>query len=748
MKRIVSCLLALLLCALSATAAFAVNGTDKAKLYDLYADGMLFRQNAPAIFAGTATGTSVVQCELLDSTGAVVAKAQGPVNKSNRFSVSFTAPKGSYSEYTVQMYADGTPFATLRNVVFGELWLASGQSNMDYPLGQSETGKGMMETGKTGSRWLRFYRAPTYARYNGSEELFPLDAQRDIEGGLWYDGTNGQIYSTSAVAFFFAQKMQQTLDMPFGVLQSSLGGSSIYSWLSRDAIESDDAVRADLTAMDAYFPEESWSESGHNTYLDMTVNYNKKIAPLGVFRPAGMIWYQGETEIMRKVSPEAYARAFDCMQRKYSRLFGFAEDARMPFVYTQIAPFDYGGSKLQMMNDGYAKMQALYPDSRAVTPIYDVSKAYTTAVGYIHPMVKKTVGERMAYAAAGLVYGDNTDTCSAAYPSAVDVRDGSVYVTLSHTGNGLAVNGTRLYGFAVCGADGIYVPAEAQIVSADTICVYAETVPEPTAASYAFAQTDEQANLYATDADGLAMPVSPFITDADGMRQVWQGREWTSCDHADAWHTIDDVNTGAYDTWQATGAFLHWTDDAVCGKALHALAYEKRFTVQPTMLYREDRLSRRMPDVDHDFSHYRQISFYIRNTGSTPLRLDAVRFYTSGTVWYAPAVNGTDDPDCEIPADGKWREVTLDMDTLYLFGNECGVTASRAKLRNIRDLQLRFTGTDAEVDLDEFRFTPDGTDGSGVRFVARFAAADNVWEMFCAVCMLLLNPLDRILSLF
>ena len=745
MKRLISCLFAVLLCMLSASAAFAANGTDKAHLLNLYADGMLFRQNAPAIFAGTAQGVSEIRCELRNAAGEVVAKAKGPVNKSNRFSVAFTAPKGGYETYTVELYADGTPFATLRNIVFGELWLASGQSNMDFPLGQSAAGQKMMETGETGSAWLRFYRAPTYPVYQGREDLYPVDPQSDIEGGLWYDGTSPQIYSTSAVAFFFAQKMQQTLDMPFGVLQSSLGGSSIYSWLSRDAIETDAAVRADLVEQDAYFPEETWSESGHNTYIDMTVNYNKKMSALRVFRPVGMIWYQGETEIFRDVTPDAYARAFDCMQRCFSEQFGFADGERMPIVYTQLVSYNYTGSSLQRMNDGFARMQTLFPNVRAVTPIYDVPKDYTTASGYIHPSVKKPVGERMAYAAAGLVYDVNKSTCSAAYPVKTEVRDGSVYVTLSHSGNGLAVKGTRLYGFAVSGADGYYVPAEAQIVSTDTVRICADTVPSPAAASYAFAQTNDTANLYATDENGLAMPVSPFITDPEHLQQAWQSKDWTSCDFAEAWHTVDETNTGFYDTWAAQNAAVSFTDDGMCGSALHVQANAKRFTVQPVLQYSGNGKTKMLPDCDRDFRHYSAISFYVRNTGKADVRLDAVRFYTSRSTWYAPAVNGTDDPDCVIPADGSWHEVTLDMDALYLFGNECGVTLSRKKLQTLRDLQLRFSGTDASLDIDEFRFTPDGARGHAARFTARFAAADNVWEAFCAFWMLLLSPLNRIL---
>lgn len=729
-RKMLSVLLAALLCFGCVLPTSAAESAEQARLYGVYADGMLFQQNAPAVFAGEAVGGSEVQCVLLDASGQTVAKAQGPVNKSNRFSVAFPSPKGGYAEYTVVLSLDGEVFRTLRNVVFGELWLASGQSNVDYPLGQSETGAAMMADGAHGSYWLRFFYVPTFVKYHGDESLFPLDPQRDLEGGMWLSGDHPAVYGVSAVAFFFAQKLQKELDMPVGVLQSSLGGSSIYSWLSRRSIDEDAGVRQDLESRGAYFPEETWQESGHNVALDMTANYNKKMAPLHPFRPVGMIWYQGETELFNRVTPEAYARAFDCLQRCFGRLFDYADGERLPAVYTHLASYHYGDNVLQQMNDAFSRMQAQQPQTRAVTPIYDVPLTFITEIGDIHPAVKQPVGERMAYAAQGLLYGRHTDTYTAAYPTRVECRDGGVYVTLAHTGSGLASRGTILRGFSVCGADGVYVPADAQIVSPDTVRIFADTVPSPAGAGYAMSESNGRADLYATDEDGLAMPVSPFLTDAALCTQLWKGRDWTDCDEAQTWRLVNETNTGFHDTWQATRAAIAYTDDAVSGSALAVTGEARRFSVQPTMHFIRHNKVSRMPDGDYDYSRYSRISFCVRNTGKTPVRLDAVRFYTSGAVWFAPAVEGTGRTDYVIPADGAWHTVTLDLDTVFLFGCGLAFTFSRKKLDSIWDLRLQFSGEEAssQIALDAFRFTPDASAGSGVRLIPRPEALRAVWD--------------------
>ena len=738
MKRITSALLAALLCVGCMLPGFAA-GDASAQLYAVYGNNMLFQQKKPAVFAGTATGGIRVTCTLLDAAGRTVADGEGAVNKSGRFAVSVPAPAGSYAEYTVVLALEGQEFARLTGVVFGELWLASGQSNMQMPLGGTETGMRMQAAGETCSRDLRFLYVQPYVEYKGDAERFPVDPQRDVPGSYWLRGDEPTVFGVSAVAVLFAQKLQQTLDMPVGVLCVSLGGTSIYSWLSRAAIESDEAVLADMRAIGRYIPEADWQETGHDVYLDMTVNYNKKIEALRVFAPQGLIWYQGETEIFNDVAPEAYARAFDLLQRSWSPLFGFDDQRRMPVVYTQIAAYHYGGDKLQRLNVEFAAMQQALPDSRAVTPIYDVPLTYRSESGVIHPTEKDLVALRMAYAAEGLVYGLR-DTYTAATVQSAVPDDRGITVTLRDTGRGLVCPDGVLRGFSICGADGIFVQADARITGPDTLYISAPEVPNPVSAAYAYAENNTRANLYASDEDGAALSVSPFVTDLSVLRMSWQDREWADCDTEKVWRLASETNTGFYDNWTASGATLSYVGGEE-DNCLHIDANRRLFSVSPTSRFRDGRSQKVFRDARRDCSRYSRISLRVRNAGKSDVTLRQVRLYTSDLIWYAPLIDGTHGDSAVIPADGAWHTVTLDLSQIFRFGNVCGVTYSRAKLTQLDKMQLCFSGKDAEVELDSFRFTPDGTDGAPRRFIARIDRARTPFEYLSALCM-------RVLSVF
>ena len=737
MKRLLAVLLSAMLCIGCASAAFAQTYAP-AQLYSFYGDNMLFAEKKYAVFAGTASGGIQVTCTLLDDAGQVEAKGQGAVNKSGRFSVGVPAPAGSYAEYTAVLEIEGVEFARLRGIVFGALWISGGQSNMQMNLGGCETGIQMQQNGETGSRWLRFLQVPGYVEYAGDTERFPLDAQRDIPGSLWVRGDESASFGVSAVSFLFAQKLQQTLDMPVGVLCTALGGTSIYTWLSRDAIESDEGVLADLQRTGRYIDAESWQETGHNVYADMTVNYNKKIEALRVFAPAGLIWYQGETDIFGGFETGMYTRAFELLQTSWSRLFGYDETHRLPIVYTQIASHPYGEDRLQTMNVEFADMQNAHPQSRAMTPIYDVPLTYRVESNRIHPTEKLPVAERMVYAAEGLVYGMRTSYTAATVQSA-QVRDGSVVITLRDVGNGLVCTGEKLRGFSVCGADGVFVQADAEITGRNTLVVSAPEVQHPAAAAYAFSEVNALSNLYASDENGAALPVSPFVTDISVLRQSWQDKDWADCDTEKLWRLAGEKQTGYFDAWTGKNASLSYADGRD-GKALHVQAQKKTFSVYPTDRYADGAKNRAFEDTRGDYSRYGAILFYVRNTGDTDVKLQSVRLYTSATTWYAPIVNATGKTGCTIPADGAWHPVTLDLMQTYRFGNTCGVTYTRAMFGDLRRMEFRFSGGAGDtVEIDSIRFTPDGGETAKRLFVPHFDRAVTPLDWISAFWMQIIS---------
>lgn len=736
-KRIISLFLAVIMTVGCVTAASAEEAS--AMLYNVYGDEMLFEQNKEAVFAGTAKANAEITAELYAADGSLVASGESAADTDGTFEVSFDSPSGSYEEYTVILKENSAEFSRLENVVFGELWLASGQSNMQYPLAQSRTGRDMFANQQKLSKWLRVLLVPAYPGNTSAPEFTYADPQLNIEGAEWVTGENPAVYSMSAVAYFFAADLMEELDMPVGILNASLGGTSIASWLSREAIDGDAEVKADFASSDSYIEQSEWKEKEQNVYVDMTANYNHKIEALGNFRPSGMIWYQGESDI--GWSEGRYSRAFDLMQRSYSAHFGY-ENELMPIIWTQLASFLYSDDTFMIpdRNMDFTEMQKERPESRAMVTIYDVPLTYIPEAGAIHPECKEEIGQRMAFAADSLVYGGDNGYTAATVKS-TQIRDGSVYVTFENVGGGLMTDGSELYGFAVCGADGVYVQADAEIVSVDTVKIHSDYVTEPKSASYAYCVSNMRSNLYAS-ADGVpALPVSQFITDSSIGKHYWFDRQWTDCGDEQTWHVMSgDEYIKFYDSWVADGAEI-----AYGGGAMNVKSSESSFAVSPLMTYNDGALTKSLHDIDTDYSDYGKMSFSVRNNGSKDITLEKIKISTNSLMWYAPAVEGTKDVEAVIPADGEWHTVTVDLSRLYLFGNEGGVSYPNSRLGNVKEIRFEFSAEgESDISIDTVRFAP-SSGKTGMRFDSDINCADNIIEKISAIFV---SVIGMIISIF
>ncbi|MBR3836211.1 MAG: hypothetical protein IKJ69_05445 [Clostridia bacterium] len=731
MKKLLCLVLTLVLTV--ACIPFAAAADYETRLYTVYGDRMLFQQNDEAVLAGIAKPGSVITATLEHSSLKGIAKGETVTKADGTFEVSFDAPSGSFTEYTIVLEQDGQVFDTLERTVFGELWLGSGQSNMQYPLGQDKQGAEDFVNGKKYSKWLRVLMVPPYVNSYGEIGFVPDEPQKDIAGAMWIDGQNDFIYNMSAVAFYFADEMLNELNMPIGILNASLGGSSIASWISRQKVDSEPELKSMLYNYDAYKESADWTAEDQNVYLDVGANYNHKIEAMRNFRPAGMIWYQGETDIGH--SEEYYAKAMDVMQSLYTDVFSYKKGL-FPLIYTNLAEYFYtdDGMVLPDRNIAFSQIQANRPESRATFPIYDVPVTYIPAAGVIHPECKKEVGERMALCAKGLVY-DKFDTFTAATVDNTEIKDSSVYVTLKNVGEGLAVNGDRLYGFAICGNDGIYLEAEAEIVSFNTVKVWNESITKPVSVSYAYGMGNGRANLVCRYKGENPLPVSIFITDRAVGSHYWSDKHWMDCDKETIWHTISDANSAYYPAWTGQNVNLAFTsEDAYEGTNGIGVTADsgKEFTVKPLLTYEDGKETVPFCDADTDYSDYGTMSFYVRNNGKNAVKLDKVKFIKNDTMWHTPAVNSTKDTSFVIPADAEWHLVTLDLNRLYLHGNEGGVGFTSKKLSNIRDIELCFTGENADISIDSFTFTPADKEAKNI-FDSDFASADNLFEYICVI---------------
>ena len=419
---------------------------------------------------------------------------------------------------------------------------------MMFPLGQSVKGLEMFNNGVLASKWLRVLIEPAYPTYNGTNAI-PVNPQNDIVDAKWINGESTEIYGMSAVAYFFAEKLMKELDMPVGILNSSLGGTTIRSWLSREAIDADSLLKQELKSSGYYIEKSEWNEQKIDIYGNMTANYNLRTYAYRNFCPSGLIWYQGESDLMNAKNTDLYTKSFNALQQMYTDMFNYGDEF-FPIIYTQIAPYSYKEFTLSDWNYNYAKMQSVLPDSRAMVTISDLPLNYLPEVGVIHPSTKQPIGERMATAALGMVYG-KSDTYTAASLKSSEVKDGSIYVTLSNCGDGIVADSNIINGFAVCGKDGIYVPAKAEIISSETVKVWSENVKEPVSASYAYCTLNTYSNLWSTIDGEKFMPVSTFVTKQIDNAVYWSDKVWADCELKKAWHLLPDPHSAEFDTWKA-----------------------------------------------------------------------------------------------------------------------------------------------------------------------------------------------------
>ena len=727
-KKLVAILLVLCMIMAFVPSAFA-DGTT-AKLYTFFGDGMLFKQNEEAVITGTAEAGSKITAELYNAENALVASGETDALHDGTFAVSFMSPAGGYDEYTVVLKCNNAEFEKLENIVFGELWIANGQSNMQYPLAQAKRGREMFARQEKLSEWLRVLLVPAIPEYKGSTELAPADPQKDIPGAQWVTGENPVVYSMSAVAYFFAEELLEELDMPVGVLNVSLGGTSIASWISRGAIDGDTQVKNDFVSSGDYIEKSDWDEKNYNISVDMTINYNLKMEALKNFRVSGMIWYQGESDIMMGWSGERYARAFDLMQRSYTELYEY-KDGLMPIIYTQLAPYYYSdeGYNLTDMNIAFTDIQKQRPESRAVVSVNDIPVTFIPEAGLIHPESKEEISDRMAYAAMGLVYGEY-ETYTAPTLKNAEIKEGSIYVSFNNIGNGVTSKGDTVYGFALCGKDGVYVQANAEIIAENSVRIWSENVAEPCSASYAYCVSNQRANLYATDENGFAMPVSPFVTDKNYNTHFYKDKIWVDCEDEFIWHTETDALSNFYSSWTGENVVLSAAEnDAFSGtKGMNIKATDKSFSVSPIVTYQDGNNVEPFFDTDTDYSDYSEMSFYVKNNGENEAVFEGVKFTKDSVFWYT-AFSGE-----VIPADGAWHKITVNLNRVHLFGNECGFGYTNERLDNVVNIEFMFTSLsdNSDIGFDCVRFTP-STEKVSAGFDADVADADNAFEFVSAL---------------
>lgn len=373
----------------------------------------------------------------------------------------------------------------LENILFGEVWICSGQSNMQQPL-----------NGYGGQPTFGANEAIMHAE-NPNLRLFTVDRigsktpLPDVEKyEAWQQASPANVAEFSAVAYFFGQELQEILDVPVGMIHTSWGGSSVQAWISKEVISEYQEV--DLEEVDIQ----------ERTNHIPTALYNAMIHPLIPYSFRGALWYQGESN---RMEPDKYKVLFPAMVKDWRTRWGLGD---FPFYFVQIAPYWY--NKLEAFstpeNSAFIReCQLLCADL-----IPNSGIAITMDIGdklCIHPPKKKEVADRLLFNALNQTYGfRNIDGKSPVYDT-MEVKDGEALLSFKNAESGVFAFG-ELGAFEIAGEDRIFHPAQAKIVDRSKVLVKSENVPSPVAVRYAWSNWVE-----GTLFDTRLLPASSFRTD-------------------------------------------------------------------------------------------------------------------------------------------------------------------------------------------------------------------------------------------
>ncbi len=437
----------------------------------MFSDNMVLQQQSEAeIWGKDKPNTSIS----VSASWGEKARAQSDDNGNWKLRISTPEAKLKTS-YRIDI--SGTSDITIQNVQVGEVWLCSGQSNMEMPVkgfaGQPVNGSNnaiLMSKNQD----IRMFKV---ARKTSDQPLHQVN-------GKWQTAWTKSVSEFSAVCYFFGKQLYDVLKVPVGLIASSWGGTPAESWTPKSKLESLDLAEVKNTS----------TVSPHRR---PSVLYNGMISPLVGYSIKGILWYQGEANRSR------YSEYADLLSAMISAWRTDWKDNELPFYIAQIAPFGY----FKPPQSAFLREAQL----KVSNTLDNVGMAVTLDLGdcnNIHPAEKQTVSERLAYWALAKDYGVESIGFSGPVYKSMSVKDGKAYLQFDYADMGLASIRTSLKGFTISGEDRVFHPAEAFIAKDSSLSVWSEKVESPVAVRYAFENCPE-ATLYNT----YGLPASSFRTD-------------------------------------------------------------------------------------------------------------------------------------------------------------------------------------------------------------------------------------------
>lgn len=377
------------------------------------------------------------------------------------------------------MVVKGTNKLVVKNLMVGDVWVCSGQSNMQFYLQSSDGGAEAIK--KSSNPMIRLYDVPMTI---SNEPV--SDAKQ-----AWRVCAPETVPTFSAVGYYFGRALQRDEKIPVGLINSSLGGTRVEAWTNPKVLDPKDAAQWATDRVN--LPE--WAQKPN----DPSVLYNGMICPLIPYGIKGVIWYQGETNAGRA---SIYERRFTDMIVNWRKEWGLGN---FPFLFVQLAPFT------AIVHEPQESQWAELREAQRLTAIHCSNTAMAVITDHgnpddIHPIWKEPVGERLALAARAIAYKRHITYKGPDYKG-VKFSNGIAIVSFNSVAKGLVAKGGPLTGWTIAGADKKWYNAEA-VIAGKTVKVSSPSVPTPVAVRYGWYYCPV-VNLY--NSEGL--PASPFRTD-------------------------------------------------------------------------------------------------------------------------------------------------------------------------------------------------------------------------------------------
>ena len=465
-KRVVSTLI-ILVAAIAQS--FALN------MPSVISDNMVFQRNSAARVWGTAKPGEKISVTASWHSESVTAVA----DELGQWLVSI--PTGEAAQKQTLVVKGESETLKFKNIMLGEVWICSGQSNMKFPVGNTID---VVSALKSPNPNVRLYNIGQRSSRVPMEDI-PIDG--------WTSSAASNLESFSAVGYAFADVIQKELGVPVGVINASYGGTSIESWMPEEEILNNELFNYGLNKS---LQDNAKKWKGKDRYF-AGAQYNANIHPIINTTIAGVIWYQGCHNVTTTAGH--YDLLLERFIASWREVF---RNQELPFYVVQIAPHTYEGVKGAVLREKQALVANRLDHVEVIATIDQNERT-----GDIHPRNKQVIGERLAAAALGEHYGLDVVYKAPQYLSH-KVEGNKIRVSFSEVKDGLKCDSDQIRGFQVAGSNGRFRLAQAEI-EGNEVVVWSDKVKDPVEVRYCF--DEYEGNLFASD----GLPVHQFRTDFD-----------------------------------------------------------------------------------------------------------------------------------------------------------------------------------------------------------------------------------------